>query len=124
MPVPMAVEDRFGKDVDALVAKLQSPQKEIVQALRKLVLETGPVLEEKVKWRNPTYTRKGNVSWLIVYKDHVDLGFFRGTDLPDPKKLLEGTGKGLRHVKIHSLEDVKPKDLKPLIKAAIALDGT
>ncbi len=119
----MAVEDRFSKDVDAIVARLDPPRKEIVQALRRLVLETGSDLDETVKWRNPTYTRKGNVGWLIIYRDHVDLGFFHGTDLPDPKKLLEGTGKGLRHVKIRDVKDIRPSDLKPLLRAAIALDA-
>ncbi len=100
-----------------------SPQKGIVQALRELVLETSPYLQEQVKWRNATYTRKGNVCWIIIYKDHTDFGFFRGTELKDPKKLLEGTGKGLRHVKLWAPEDVKPADLKPLIENAIAIDG-
>lgn len=119
----MVGKDRFSKDVDAIVAKLKSPQKEAVQQLRELVLETGQDLKEQVKWRNPTYTRKGNVCWIIVYQDHTDFGFFRGTELRDPKKLLEGTGRGLRHVKIWKPEDVKPADLRPLLKNALDLDG-
>jgi len=29
--------------------------------------------------------------------------------LPDPKRLLEGTGKGMRHIKIHSEKDINQK---------------
>lgn len=118
----MVAASRLSKDVDVVVGKLPGSQKEIAQALRTLVLETGPGLRETVKWRNPTYIGKGNVAWLIVYKDHVDLGFFKGTSLKDPNQLLEGTGKGLRHVKIHAKSDIKPALLRPLINEAIALD--
>lgn len=119
----MVASSRFSKDVDAFEKALSSEQRAIVRSLRTLILETGPDLEEKVKWRNPTYTRKGNVAWLILYQDHVDLGFFKGTSMKDPKKLLEGSGKGLRHVKIREKADIKPADFKALIQEAIALDG-
>jgi hypothetical protein len=33
-------------------------------------------------------------------RGYVNLGFYQGALLVDPKRLLEGTGKGLRHVKI------------------------
>lgn len=121
--VDMMGKDRCSKDVDAIVAKLKSPQKETVQALRELVLETGSDLKEQVKWRNPTYTRKDNVCWIILYKDHADFGFFKGTSLSDPHKVLEGTGKRLRHVKIRAVEEIKPEVLRPLIREALALDG-
>lgn len=111
------------ESIDDYVAKLGSPHREIVQALRKFVKDTAPNLDETIKWGNPTWTRKSNVCWIISYKDHVDFGFFRGTDLNDPKDLLEGTGEGLRHVKIHDVTGVRPTDLKPLLKQAIALDG-
>ncbi len=118
----MVGKERFSKDVDAVVAKLKSPQKEIAQKLRELVLETDPGLKEQVKWRNPTYTRKGTVCWIILYKDHTDFGFFKGTSLSDPHKLLEGSGKGLRHVKIRAAVEVKADVLRPMIREAIRLD--
>ncbi len=120
----MAGKDRFSKDVDAVVAKLKPPQKEIAQRLRELVLDTDPELKEQFKWRNPTYTRKGNVCWIIFYKDHTDFGFSKGTSLSDPHRVLEGTGKGLRHVKIRALGDIKSDVLRPMIREAIRLDGT
>jgi hypothetical protein len=36
--------------------------------------------------------------YVNVFKAHVNVGFFQGTALPDPAKLLEGTGKRIRHV--------------------------
>ena len=33
-------------------------------------------------------------------RGYINLGFYQGAVLADPERLLEGTGKGLRHVKI------------------------
>lgn len=50
---------------------------------------------------------------------YINLGFFRGTELPDSKGLLEGTGKVLRHVKVRHVDDIRAADLKTLVRAAI-----
>jgi hypothetical protein len=50
-------------------------------------------------------------------KGYVNLGFFFGAGLPDPKKLLIGEGKRLRHVKIWSVEEAKNPALAKLIVA-------
>jgi hypothetical protein len=41
-------------------------------------------------------------------------------ELPDPAKLLEGTGKLHRHVKLKSKADLETAALKSLLKAAVA----
>jgi hypothetical protein len=48
-------------------------------------------------------------------KGYVNFGFFFGADLPDPKNLLVGEGKRLRHVKIWSVEEAKNPGLAKLI---------
>lgn len=45
-------------------------------------------------------TMKGEICYIRPLKDTVNLGFFHGAVLPDPHRLLQGTGKMLRHVKI------------------------
>jgi hypothetical protein len=39
-------------------------------------------------------------AYVGAFKAHVNVGFFRGAELPDPRGLLEGTGKLMRHVKL------------------------
>jgi hypothetical protein len=39
-------------------------------------------------------------AYVNVFKAHVNVGFFQGATLPDPVRLLEGTGKRMRHVKL------------------------
>ena len=56
--------------------------------------------------------------YVNAFKEHVNVGFFRGGELPDPKGLLEGTGKVMRHVKLRAGNDVDAKALTKLIEAA------
>src|SRR2546430_3312421 len=39
-------------------------------------------------------------AYVNVFKAHVNVGFFRGAEIADPERLLEGTGKFMRHVKL------------------------
>jgi hypothetical protein len=59
-------------------------------------------------------------AYIGVQKSHINLGFYHGAILPDPNGLLEGTGKKLRHVKIHSLEATRTRALKKLLRQAVA----
>ena len=61
---------------------------------------------------------KDNVCLIVVYKDHVNLMFPRGVDLNDPKGLLEGAGKAMRHVKMRSAADVGRPGVRQLIAQA------
>jgi hypothetical protein len=56
--------------------------------------------------------------YIAPFKAHVNLGFFQGADLPDPAALLEGTGKGLRHVKLKTLDALGQPSVIALIQAA------
>ena len=50
-------------------------------------------------------------------KGYVNFGFFFGGELPDPKKLLIGEGKRLRHVKIRNVDEARNPALAKLIAA-------
>jgi hypothetical protein len=50
-------------------------------------------------------------------KGYVNFGFFFGADLPDPKQLLIGAGKRLRHIKIRKVDEAKDPALAKLIAA-------
>lgn len=109
-------------EVDAFVAKVEPRQREIVKALRKMILETAPELKETLKWGTPAYVLRGNVVYIAPYAAHVNLGFYRGAEIEDSKGLLEGTGKGLRHVKVRSPKEAQSSNLKALVRKAVALD--
>ncbi len=56
---------------------------------------------------------------LPMYKEHMNLGFNKGTLLPDPSKLLTGTGKLIRHIPISDPADYRNPEVAKLIKASI-----
>jgi hypothetical protein len=58
--------------------------------------------------------------YVNAFKDHVNVGFFYGALLEDPARLLEGTGKRMRHVKLRPGEDVDAAALSNLIDVAYA----
>ncbi len=57
-------------------------------------------------------------AYVDVFKQHVNVGFFRGADLPDPAQLLEGDGVRMRHVKVKANERIDAAALTALIEAA------
>jgi hypothetical protein len=56
--------------------------------------------------------------YVNAFKGHVNVGFFLGALLKDPARLLEGTGKRGRHVKLRPGREVDAAALVQLIDAA------
>jgi hypothetical protein len=56
--------------------------------------------------------------YVNAFTAHVNVGFFRGTEIADPAGLLEGTGKFMRHVKLRPDREVDATALSKLIKTA------
>jgi hypothetical protein len=59
-------------------------------------------------------------AYVNAFKAHVNVGFFRGAEIDDPERLLEGTGKFMRHVKLRPDCDVDATALLTLIETAYA----
>jgi hypothetical protein len=59
-------------------------------------------------------------AYVNAFTAHVNVGFFRGAQLPDPHGLLAGTGRMMRHVKLRPAEGVDAAALARLIRAAYA----
>jgi hypothetical protein len=56
--------------------------------------------------------------YVNSFKSHVNVGFFYGATLDDPATLLEGSGKRMRHVKLHPGRALNVAALSALIEAA------
>jgi hypothetical protein len=114
----MTIED-FLKAYDPKV-------QDVCLELRKIALELLPETEEILfeGWKNFSYgtgesrADKDLIIYIAPFKDSVNLGFYRGANLPDKKKLLKGTGKLLRHIKLKSMADCDTDDIKKLITEA------
>ena len=56
--------------------------------------------------------------YVNAFKAHVNVGFFFGARLDDPARLLEGTGKRGRHVKLRPGQEIDADALARLIETA------
>jgi hypothetical protein len=56
--------------------------------------------------------------YVNTFRAHVNVGFFRGSTLPDPVGLLEGTGKLGRHVKLEPSTPLDASALEAVIREA------
>jgi hypothetical protein len=63
---------------------------------------------------------KGLRFTVTPQRAYVTLGIAHGTELPDPSRLMEGTGKVHRHVKLRQPEDLDRLELRQLMAAAMA----
>ncbi len=110
------------KEISEYLNSLPENKKEIVKALRSIILSIDPSLNESLKWKQPVYSKKGDICYIFPTGSHVNLGFYKAMELKDPKKLLEGTGKNMRHIKIKSLEDIDKEYFWELVSDAISKD--
>jgi hypothetical protein len=60
------------------------------------------------------------LGYVNAFRAHVNVGFFRGAKLEDPVKLLERTGKYMRHVKIRPERGIDATALFNLVNTAYA----
>jgi hypothetical protein len=56
--------------------------------------------------------------YIAVLNARINLGFYYGADLPDPKNLLEGAGQAMRHIKISEPQQLENPAVRNLIQAA------
>jgi hypothetical protein len=57
-------------------------------------------------------------AYVNAFTAHVNVGFFRGAEIADPGRLLEGTGKSMRHVKLRPEREVDAVALRTLVETA------
>ena len=114
--------ERGHADVDRFVAQVEPPLRTIVESLRAMIRAEVPELREQLIMGIPWYSVREGICYIAPYSKHVNLGFHFGAHIKDPKKLLEGTGKNLRHVKIHNPMEARSADIRALLRAAVVYD--
>jgi hypothetical protein len=118
----MALEQTSDPRIDAILRELDPSLRPIGEGLRKAVKSAAPALRESVKWNVPVWSGQRNVICIMIYPDHLNLGFFQGAKLAAHHPEIEGTGKGLRHLKIKSVVDTGRPIVAKLIREAVELD--
>lgn len=88
----------------------------ILQKLRKIVFSNYKKANEIMKYGGIMFSLDKDFCGLFVRKNHISFEFTNGFLMNDQKKILEGTGKFRRHLKIRFLADIKNKDVDLFVK--------
>jgi len=92
---------------------------EIARRWFEVMRECGADVRELLHDGHPTAcVGDAAFGYVNAFRAHVNVGFFRGAEIADPDRLLEGTGKFMRHVKLRPGCDVDATALTKLIGAA------
>jgi hypothetical protein len=121
-------------DIAALRARLLEPHsttvRRIAEELRRLVRDVMPGATEQVDLPDraiafgfgpPAGVRMRDLLVAIMpHTAHVNLQLADGAVLDDPARIVEGTGKRIRHVKCRSLDDVARPELRTILQQQAA----
>jgi len=116
----------MSQTVEQFLSTYPAEVQELALKTRELVKAIVPDVQERVyeAYKTIGYGSGTKMDAMFCYiapmKDRINLGFYRGTVLPDPDGLLEGTGKLLRHVKVRSMAELEKPALRQLIVDAVA----
>jgi len=121
--IPKAAQGTF----DELLAGVEPNLVAIARRLRAMIRDVDANTVETVRLGDHSATfgvgpRKmtDGYTYIMPMRGYINLGFYQGALLADPKRLLEGTGKGLRHIKIRSLAEASRPPVRALVAAALA----
>ena len=113
-------------EIQTLIKNNSLEAQKLVYELRKLIRRLVPGSKEKIYkgWGVIDYQLGAGRDFISIgpQKKYVNLYFMRGVELTHPAKLLEGTGKNMRHVKIRSSKDLENEQLHKLILRAAKLN--
>ncbi|WP_066257401.1 DUF1801 domain-containing protein [Hydrogenophaga flava] len=78
----------------------------LVSRLRELIQKTVPGATDEVKYGGFLFSADVPFCGVFAYSAHVSLEFGHGAAMPDPHKVLQGSGKLRRHIKLGSVDDI------------------
>lgn len=101
---------------------------ELALSTRTLVLEEAPesveLIYDAYNAVATGYSFTGRPSdafvHIAVYARWVNIGFQRGSELDDPERLLQGTGRWVRHIRISEPRDLDRAHMRAFVRAALA----
>jgi hypothetical protein len=112
----------MNESIDELFPNTPTEVKTLLLAVRSTVQTAIPeaveIFYHGALGYGPTSSGFDRIIYVQAQNGYVNLGFFFGTDVSDPVHLLEGSGKRMRHVKIHTVIDAHASDLPPLVQDA------
>ena len=79
--------------IDAYIARSADHAKPVLKHLRSVVHKACPEVTETIKWGFPHFEYKGILCSMASFKNHSAFGFWKGSVMKDPRKILSRTGE-------------------------------
>ena len=114
----------YDEGVDVYISRMKPELQEIANELRRIVHEADSDVFEQILFNQPWFLKNGRLCYIRAIKDYVALGFQAGRFLTDPSGILEGKGRAMRHLKVHSLKIIDEKQIKAWVKEAVKLNSS
>ena len=87
--------------VESWFDMLPEAQRPLARQLQQIVQQAVPALAQTVKWGNLVFMLDGaNLIAIVPHRSHINLQFFNGAALAEQWRQLDGSNKGLRHLKL------------------------
>jgi hypothetical protein len=122
--LPRAAQGTFAEllaGVDPDLAAIARRLRAVIRAVDVNTVETVRLGDNAATYGVGPKKMTDGYTYIMPMRGYVNLGFYQGALLADPERLLEGTGKGLRHVKIRSLVEANRPPVRALVAAALAM---
>jgi hypothetical protein len=119
--------------IDARIQELGDWRGEVLSRLRALIKQADPEVVEEVKWvkadkplGTAVWSHNGPVLLANAFKNKVNMTFFEGARLPDPKKLFNWglEGNKWRGIDFNEGDKIDEPALKDLIRTAVAYNAS
>jgi hypothetical protein len=111
-------------DVDAWLADWDNPMREVVHALREIVLGVDERITEKIAWNQPTFMLHGMFAGILGRSTKAAvLMFMDGSHFEESfPGLVAAQGKTARQFRVTTVEEATSRshELEAIVKAAIA----
>lgn len=98
--------------IDDYLSGFSPEVQELVLKARALILSVMPETIEQLDPSIPMIaygtdrTYKGLICSITIIKAYINIMLAQGVNLPDPERLLKGTGKKARHIRIEKTGDL------------------
>ena len=116
------------KQLSKFVAKFEPKHRALIGSVRRALRKRLPTANELV-WDNynffvvgysPTERPSDSILSLAAASNGVGLSFYRGSTLPDPQGILQGSGKQNRFIRLESAKTIARHAVEAVIAAAVA----
>jgi hypothetical protein len=95
------------KKVDEFMSILEHPLKAELDAVRSIIVNANPKIEEDVKWGGPSFFYKEDLATFNPrIKNYVALIFHKGDQINVKSDFLENATKGKVYAKFYSMDQV------------------